>query len=296
MTLRHFKIFLAVSELESMTAAAERLNMTQPPVSQCIAELEAYYGVALFDRIGRGIRITPVGMELRTYAANILQLAEEAERRLLDAHTGGPLRIGASMTVSSTILPPLLRRYASLYPSTRIDIVVDNTATIVDQLLKTTLDLGIVEGRCDGPAMLRSAICDDELVLVCPPGHEWADSGRIGAERLRGRRFFVREQGSGTREVFEAAMLSRGLSWESAGTVNNPDTIIRLVSAGLGLSFVSRRVVEGAAFSGMVSVIEVEDLRIVRRFNLVRHRDKRVTPAMAKLMELVSPAQDAASR
>ncbi|HTX74315.1 MAG TPA: LysR family transcriptional regulator, partial [Rectinemataceae bacterium] len=84
MTLRHFRIFMAVCEEGSMTKAADRLGMSQPPVSQGIAELERFYGIALFERLGRRIELSPAGETLRTYAAEILRLTEEAGETLSD--------------------------------------------------------------------------------------------------------------------------------------------------------------------------------------------------------------------
>jgi DNA-binding transcriptional LysR family regulator len=285
MTLRHFRIFLTVCELGSMTAAAERLGMTQPPVSQSIAELERHYGVQLFERLGRKIRISPSGEILRSYAVETLRLVDEAERGLFDLQDAGSLRVGASMTVGSTILPSVLEGLRTQMPRLRLYMVVDNTAAVIGKLQSAELDIGFVEGMNEWSDITAEALYEDELVLICSPRHEFAAAGNIRAEALEGRGFVVREEGSGTREAFAAALSSADLRWEETGVANGAEAIIELVSRGLGLAFISRLLVGDAVAAGRLVALHVEGLTIKRKFRIVRRRNKQVTEMMAAFIE-----------
>ncbi|HUX36690.1 MAG TPA: LysR family transcriptional regulator [Rectinemataceae bacterium] len=286
MTLRHYRIFLGVCEAGSMTAAAESLGMTQPPVSQGIAELERHYGVRLFERLGRKIRITPSGEILRSYAIETLRLVDEAERGLFELQDAGSLRVGASMTIGGTILPLVLADLRIRQPRIRLSILVDNTSTVIGRLKSADLDLGFVEGMDEWPDMAAEALYEDELALVCGPGHELAGRGSIKARDLDGRSFIVREEGSGTREAFAQAMGEADLSWEAIGVANGTEAIVGLVSAGLGLAYVSRLLVHENLAAGRLVALEVEGLSVRRKFRIVRRRAKQATETMAAFVEL----------
>lgn len=292
MTLRHFRIFVTVCETGSMTAAAKRLHMTQPPVSQAIAEMEEHYGVRLFERFGRRIYITQAGEELLSYATHILNLTNEAEKRLSDLSKGGTLRVGASMTIGTTILPIIIREFSTSRSAVQIHAVVDNTATIIQMLHVAKLDIGLVEGIGDWPDIVKVPIYDDELVLICPPEHEWAGAGRIDATQLQGQRFVVREEGSGTRQVFEAAMTAARIRWEVVGVFNNAEAIVNAVYCGLGFSVISHLAVRNAAAAGKVAVVKLDGLDIKRKFNLVYHKNKFFTSAMREFADCCRDFRD----
>jgi len=286
MTLRHFKVFLAACERGSMTAAAEHLRMAQPSVSQCVAELERHYGLALFERIGRSIRITEAGKTLRMYASQILRGVDEAERDLFELQDSGSLRVGASMTVGTALLPSILERFLSTRPRLRLKLKVDNTAAVIEGLQSAELDVGLVEGLSEWPGIVSEAFFEDELRLICSGSHEWARVGSIAAADLGGRAFIVREQGSGTREVFAAAMAEADLEWETSGVVNAAEAIIAMVERGLGISFVSGLIARPAAEAGKIASVKVRGLEIRRKFRIVRHRGKFVTEAMRDFVDL----------
>ena len=285
MTLRHFRIFLAVCELESMTAAAERLGMTQPPVSQSIAELERHYGVRLFERLGRRIKVSSEGEVLRSYAAETLRLVDEAERGLFDLQDSGSLRVGASMTVGTALLPRILEELKARMPRLRLYLAVDNTAAIVAKLQAAELDIGFVEGMGEWPEVLAEALYEDELALICSPRHELAAASRLRPEDLAGRGFVVREEGSGTREAFAEALSAAGIGWAETGVANSAEAIIELASRGLGLAFISRLLVREAVAAGKLVALRVEGLAVKRKFRIVRRRNKRLTETMAAFVE-----------
>lgn len=284
MTLRHLKIFLTVCEEGSMTAAAKKLHMTQPPVSQAISELEDYYGVKLFERFGRKIYLTKEGERLYAYASHILALFDEAEKQLSDLSQNGILRVGASMTIGIAILPFIIKNFSSVYNKIQIQPVIDNTATIIKMLETAKLDMGIVEGIVSNDDIIKIPIYDDELVLICPPDHQFAQKKIIKINDLENQYFVIREEGSGTREVFEAVMNEHNIRWNIAGIFNSPEAIINAVHCGLGLSFISRLLVGEALKNKKVVSIEVSGLTIKRKFNIVYHKNKFISNTINKFL------------
>jgi DNA-binding transcriptional LysR family regulator len=263
-----------------MTKAADALGMAQPPVSQAVAELERHYGTLLFERRGRKLLLTPAGVRLESYASHIESLVSEAKSTLRALTEDGDLRVGASKTVGTEILPEVCREFRQLFPKSELTILVDNTATILAKLRSAELDVALVEGTVEGGQLFLEPLCDDEMVLVCHPNHRWAGEARIPVSSLEGEAFFVREPGSGTRETFESTMAMLGLNWVKAGEVGGGAAIQALVAAGLGSAFLSTRTIRLALARGEVRAVEVEGLRMVRTFRLAIHESKLMSAAL----------------
>jgi DNA-binding transcriptional LysR family regulator len=285
MTLRHLNIFLTVCTQGTMTRAAEVLGMAQPPVSQAIAELEAHYGTLLFERRGRSLILTAAGDRLQTYAAHIGALVTEARSSLRDLEEYGHLKVGASKTVGATLLPRVCQRFRGEYPRSELNLVVDNTAVVLEQLRAAELDVAVVEGMVADGQSIAEPLCRDEMVLVCHPGHPWAH-GSVEAAALGGQAFFVREPGSGTRETFESTMAARGLVWTKAGDIGGVAAMVALVGAGLGLAYLPERTVRGPLARAEVAPVTVEGLTMARTFHLVTHENKPISPALVSFSRL----------
>ena len=291
MTYRHWHIFIGVCEAMNMTRAAEQLHMTQPSVSQAVRELETHYGVRLFERLGRRIYLTPAGEELLAYARRAVALDTLAESAMREFAAGGRLRIGASVTVGEVLLVPLLARLQKEQPQLSVTSAIHNTAELEAQLLADALDLALVEGEVGSPELVQQPFLADALVFVDSPG-------RGGSERpaaaLAGRRFFVREAGSGTRRLFEAGMQRAGIAWELAGEYNSAAAIKAAVAAGLGLTAISHRAVAAELAAGQLATFRVPGVSFSRRFRIVYHRQKYLSPAMQAVIRLCTAMDEAA--
>ena len=153
MTLRHMKIFVSVFRHSSMSRAAEELHLAQPSVSLAIKELETYYGVRLFERIGRRISPTELGKEFYGYALHIVSLFEEMEKKIKNWDTIGTVRIGTSITIGTHILPSLIKQYNSLFPGVTVEATVSNSAEIESRILDNTIDIGLIETQPYSPEL-----------------------------------------------------------------------------------------------------------------------------------------------
>ena len=176
MTIRHLQVFSQVCSCGSVTAAAKKLFITQPAASSAIAELEAHYGIRLFDRIGRRLYITETGKRFLGYASHILSLFDELEQ-VRDWEEGGFLRVGASITVGNHLLPEIVRVFQQQYPAVAVKAVVDNSETIEEQVIHNEIDLGLIEGVVHSPQIESRTFFHDRMVLIVPPGYA-APSGK----------------------------------------------------------------------------------------------------------------------
>lgn len=287
MTLRHYKIFVTVCDTMNMTSAAEILFMSQPAVSQAIAELENHYGVRLFERLSRKLYLTQAGQKLLGYARHMIRMNTEVENDMKTLHQNGTVRIGASVTVGACVLPELVSNFKKTNPLTEIEAVEDNTAKIENLILQDKIDLGLVEGETTSPDVLCLPFMDDELILICSPNHRFAFCSIVEPKELEQEDFIIREKGSGTRKTFEDRMTENNLSWKVTWTCNNADTIKNAVAAGLGISVISKRAVVNEVKSGLLCEKCVKGIEFQRKFKVIYHKNKYITEAMKQFMSFL---------
>ena len=166
MTLRHMTIFVTVYQHSSVTKAAGELHLAQPSVSLAVKELEEYYGIRLFDRIGRGIRPTEAGSEFYSYALHIVSLFEDMEKKIKNWDTLGTIRIGTSITIGTHILPALIKSYQEAFPSLRVEAVVNNSGLIEQHVLDNTIDLGLIENQPEHAEIQAMPFMKDQLLSL----------------------------------------------------------------------------------------------------------------------------------
>ena len=278
MTLEQLRIFATVAEMLHFTRAAEVLHLSQPAVSAAIAALEAEHGLRLFDRIGRRVELTAAGQLLHGQARAILAKVEEAGTMLaeLSGLSRGALRLAASQTVGNHWLAPRLLRFAEAYPGIRVDLSIGNTEQVAEAVRDGRAELGIAEGAVTDPALVSDQIEGDRLRLVVGAGHPWAGLGRVDRDGLAAGRWILREPGSGTRALFEAAMRSVGLEpggLDVAMTLPGGGVIRAALLAGVGASVLSDLIVAEDLSAGRIVALEGLDLP-ARPFHLLRHRDR----------------------
>lgn len=286
MTLRHLRIFLRVCEEKTMTKAAVGLHMTQPAVSLAIRELEAHYNTLLFERLGHSLHLTEAGQRLLIYARHIISLDQQAESAMQSFSKTDRLRIGASVTIGESVLIDLLQHLYKLNPVQDIFSEIHNTAELESRLLKNELDLALIEGEVHSEYLIIQPFIQDELVFVVSPGSTILQKEQITLSDLPSLRFFVREAGSGTRDLFEKVMHQHGVKIHIAGIYNNSETIKKAVAADLGASVISRRAVYSELARGELASFKINDISFKRYFNIVFHKNKYMSPALKKMIAL----------
>ena len=286
MTLRHFRIFVAVCDSMNMTAAAQSLFMSQSAISQAISELEKYYDVRLFERLSRKLYLTQAGEKLLSYARHMLRMNVEVEKDMKSLHETGSIRIGASVTVGANVLPKLVSAFKQLNPEASIEVFEDNTQQVEKLILHDKIDIGLVEGETTSPDIVNTPFMDDELVLICGAAHRFAGLSMIEPHELEKEDFIIREKGSGTRKTFEDVMTANKLSWKVTWTCNNADTIKTAVAQGLGVSVISKRAVEKEAVLGTLCTKSINGIWFDRKFKIAYHKNKYLTDPMKKFINL----------
>lgn len=290
MTLEQLRIFVAVAEQEHMTRAAEVLHLTQSAASAAIAALEERHAVRLFDRVGRNIKLTSAGKLFLTEARAVLARSAAAEAMLADLAglKRGSLALAASQTVGNYWLPPLIQRYHALYPAIALDLKIGNTEQVAAWLLDGRADLGLAEGKIDEPALSARVVADDELVLVVGASHPWAGKRAPKLDDLKAASWVAREQGSGTRKVFEMALAGLGLKKGDiriALELPSNESVRGAVIAGGGATILSKLVAANTLMSGTLVTLKMQ--LPSRSFYLLRHKERHQTQAEKEFVKLI---------
>ncbi|MEA5093848.1 MAG: LysR family transcriptional regulator [Sedimentibacter saalensis] len=274
MTIRHLKIFIAVCDYKKMSLAAEKLFMAQPSVSQVIAEIEQHYGVRVFERLSKKLYLTEAGENLLKYARHIVSSFEEMEDSLLKSSSNTSLKIGATITVGTCVLNDILNDFKLKKPNISTKVYVENTNVIEEMILKSKLDLGIVEGIIKSRDIITVPIVSDELTLVCPLSHEFSSLEEITADKLNNQDFILREEGSGTRELFEKKIENLDITINKKWICNNSEAIKNAVISGQGLTVISQMLVRKEIEEKKLHAIKINDLKLTRNFYLAYHKSK----------------------
>ena len=283
-TMRQLEVFVAVARAGSFRRAAERLHLSQPALSQHVAELERGLGARLFDRRGRQIALTEAGRILEDHAHRVFATLHGAEEAIaeLAGGTRGALVIGASTTPGIYVLPALMSRFERGQPGISVALRIANSRVIEEQVRANELDLGVVGGHGlrPGEACLAAGVLD-ELVLIVPPGHAWARRARGEVSVLARERLLIREEGSATRQVTERALQRADARIGRTLVLDHTEAIKQAVMAGLGVAFVSIHAVRGELEAGRLVRVRLRGVDIHRHFHVI-HNEARVLTAGAR--------------
>lgn len=294
MTLDQLRIFVAVAERQHVTRAAEALNTVQSAVSAAVSGLESRHAVKLFHRVGRGIELTEAGRIFLGEARAVLARAEAAELVLADLSglRRGILRVHASQTIASHWLPRHLVAFRTTYPEIAVRLAVGNTADVARAVNEGASELGFVEGEIDDPALGSTAVAQDRLVLVVPPSHPFAATDTLKAADLAAHPWVLREEGSGTRSVFEAALTAEGIlprDLTVALELPSNEAVLAAVEAGAGASVLSEAVVAGKLADGVL--VAASFPLPTRTFRMLRHKERYRSRAADALLDVIHKGQ-----
>jgi DNA-binding transcriptional LysR family regulator len=284
-TLRQLEIFAAIARTENVSRAAEQLSMSQSAASSALVELERQFDCPLFDRIGKSLRLNGTGRGLLPQAEDMLSRGGEIEAYLAGGLLG-PLAVGATLTIGNYLATLVAAEYLRRNPTAKLRLHVANTHTIVEQLLRFELDIGLIEGEANDPDLLLEPWLDDALVVFCSPQHPLAAKGEASNALLAGQKWIVREAGSGTRALFDREIARALPDLQIQLELEHTEAIKRAVESGLGIGCLSRLALRDAFRRGSLVEIRTPQFDLRRHFYFSRHRQRQVSSATRHFLEL----------
>lgn len=259
MTLRHLEVFIAVVDSDcSVTRAAEKLNTVQPAVSRTISDLEQYYGLKFFDRLNRKLYLNEAGRIMLFHARSLIESFELMEVAISEKSGNLPLRVGASVTVGTVLLPNLLQLLKNQMKYTAS---VMNTTALSKALLQNELDIAIVEGDPDSRDLVEMKLIEDELIAVRSPAFMLDQEDFV---------WILREKGSASRLSAEQHF---PINKKNIWSVANTQSIIELVRAGQGVTVISHLLIQ--QFLRDKTLVKIDTLQsVTRAYRIVYHKDR----------------------
>ncbi len=241
MELRLLRSFLVVAEELNIGKAAKRLHIAQPPLSKQIQQLEAELDVQLFDRLPKGVKLTPAGEQLVREGKKIRLAVEQAVAVVNKAANGshGLLFCGFSGALPTSVLPGMIRSIHRFYPG--IDMRITrraNSSQVLESVLSGEIDAGLVLLPINCVGLRTQIISSHRLVAVLPAEHALAGHSSIALKDLQNEAFISNKpyEGSVIREVFMAACVEAGFNPKIVQEAEDTYSILMMVAAGLGVA------------------------------------------------------------
>jgi len=285
-TLRQLEVFIATAQHENISRAASDLAMSQSAASGSLRELEQQFDVQLFDRLGKRLRLSELGRQLRPAAEELLDRARALEQGMLGEEVSGRLQLGATLTIGNYLAVPMIAAFRTRFPAADVALSVANTAAIAEKVAHYELDIGLVEGELSHPDLSCEPWQADELTVFAAPGHPLARRRALTDDDLLSLEWIVREPGSGTRQTFDRAMHGVLPALRLALELQHTEAIKRAVEAGLGVGCLSRTSLVEAFARGSLVPLRVPHRDFTRRLHIVLHRQKFHTAALREWLAL----------
>ncbi len=296
--LYELQIFLIAAETENFSETARILNLSQSAVSAHIQTLEEKLGILLFDRVGRSIRLSDIGEAAVPGVRKLLRDATCLEE-MISSQRGelwGTLTIGCSTAAGKYILPKIMARFMTCYPNVRTVCRVGPRDQALESLTAGEVDLAISSLRVPRHHIEYQHFADDELVLIVPKGHAWAQADRLLPENLVEYPIVLRESSSGTSITLNRELSKYDLNVEMLQTrlvLENTEAIIQAVCEGVGPAFVSQIATRHVLHEELAVSIPVEGLQLVQKLYMARNTDFRAQEARAAFWDFVFAPENA---
>lgn len=283
------KVFCTVAETKSFSKTSEIIHLTQPAVSLQIQALEEKYETKLFDRSPSKVNLTPAGEVLYKYAKDILALYASVEK-VISEMTGlvkGSITIGAGSTIGNYFLPSVITDFRKAHPKIKVHLLIGNMQKVIELLNSGNINIGFVEGDVKRHKMFSEKLVSDELLVIVPSHHQWAQRKEISATELIGEPFIFREAGSSTRQTIEKFLSRHGITTQDmkvSMVLGSTEAIKDAVENGLGISIISQWAARKENKYGTLHLINLKEEKIIRNFSLLIYKNSVSTHAVDEFL------------
>ena len=266
--------FLTVCRYMNFTRASEKLNITQPAVSQHIRFLEKHYNTKLFRYEGKKLRLTGAGEILRNASLTMMHDEQSMQNEMQETEKEAEIRFGATRTIGDSVMGSVLEKYLARYPQARIHMEVENTHDLLVRLDEGRIDFALVEGFFKKSEYDFQIFSREKYIAVCSPDYIFQNTPDC-IEKLFQERLLLREEGSGTREVLERCLEAHNLSvqdFDKRMEVGSMQTIKELTKAGCGITFLYEAAVRRELEEGSLRQIPLQDFPVTHEFAFIWRR------------------------
>ena len=287
LTLHRLELFLSVLDAGGVGRAAQARRVSQPAVSEHLRGLEAFFGVPLFERTGRGVRPTAAARLIEPFVRQALGLVTSAEQAAIELRgiRAGAVAVGASTTPGTYLLPEVLGRFHTVHPQIALRLRIGDTREVEQWVAAGAVELGVIGAAPVRPGLVAEPWVKDELVAIVARRHELARRRMVSAAALAQEPYISREEGSSTRAVAAQCFAQMGLTLRPVMELGSTEAVREAVAAGLGVSVVSRHAVRTR--DPRLVAIRLQGHHWVRDLLVIRRQGAPLSPAAARLANML---------
>ena len=293
LNLNQLRIFHSVACLSSFTRAADAMHLTQPGISKHVRQLEEHYGTRLFERRGRTIALTEAGEVLFETTQEVTSCVEKAAKRIKELDAVAPtLAMAATFTVGLYIVPSLLAAFRKHHPAIQTTLDIFPAKVVEVSVLNHTFDIGLVGHEIRNKKLIATEFYSDELVAIVAAEHKWASRSRkIPPTDFRDVPFIATAVGSGTRMVIEDRLRQNGVKLTRVIDFGNMEGVKKAVEAGLGVSILSKSVIQRELSAGLLRMLPLVGRNMRRKFFVIQRKEKYLSGATHEFLKYLSSAR-----
>jgi LysR family transcriptional regulator for metE and metH len=286
---RHLRLVAEVARTESVTRAADRLNVTQSAVSHQLREIEDRLGTPIFVRSGRRMLPTPAGRLLVDAAAHVIDAIAEVEARVsqLARNIAGELRVSAHCHTGYHWLPALVDGLRRRYPAFEVRIAPEHTLDPIGALLEARLDLAITNDESADRRVRFQELFDDEHVAVVHPGHAWAPRAFVTPEELVAEQLYLYSRSIDDSFIVQKVLRPAGIELRRVTYLQLTEGILEMVKAGMGASVLPRWSIANVIASGDVRALRITKAGVFRKWYAATLSGVPPTPFMEEFIRLL---------
>jgi LysR family transcriptional regulator for metE and metH len=295
---RHLRLIAEVARTESVTRAADRLNVTQSAVSHQLREIEGQLGTPIFIRSGRRMLPTPAGRLIVDAADDVLGTIARLEAKIdrLARHAGSELRVCTHCYTGYSWLPSIVAGLRRRYPRSVLQVVPEYTVDPIGALLDAKLDMALMNDESGDRRLRHRELFDDEHVAVVPASHRWASQPFVTAEQIANEPLYLFSRSIENSFIVRKVLRPAGLTPANATYLQLPEGILEMVRAGMGATVLPKWSIAHALGSGGIKAVRITRPGLFRKWYAVTLSDVALTPLMEEFIRLLIKQAPAAKR
>ncbi len=292
LSIRNLKVFATVCQEKNMTKAAKQLDISQPAASLAVREMEEYTGTTLFERDGRGMRLTKAARHFYPMVQQLLKLYGEMENEMMKWSSTSSVHIGSSISIGACILPSVIRKYNQNYPEIEVKVSINSSDIIEQAILNGDLDIALIEGSIHSDKIVSECFLKDELVAICGMFHPLAGKKQVPIDRLQNEKFLFREKNSGTRELIETVFSQKDFFFEPMWESTSTTALINAVAQGIGISILPKKMLQDQLDNHKVYSFSIEGIDLSRNYYVIYQKKRLMTVPVEKFLLMVQHWQE----
>ncbi|MCH2036103.1 MAG: LysR family transcriptional regulator [Puniceicoccaceae bacterium] len=290
MHVENFKIFSDLVDSESFSRAAKQNGITQSAVSQQLRAMEKHFNILIIDRSQKQFRLTHEGNKLYDSAKEIVYLYDKlgSELQEMKKIISGTIHISTVYSIGLHELPPYIKQFMTIYPEVNVRVEYRRANMVYEDILANSIDLGLIAYPQKHKQLEILPFHDDELILACNPEHPFALSEEVDIHELNKQKIIGFEPDIPTRKATDKIFKDSDIDVDLVMEFDNVETVKRAVEINAGIAIIPKTTVIREEAQGLLKVVTFKDQTYTRPLALIHRKGRVQTPAMKKLIELLT--------